>query len=164
MGPGASRGTKSVPGRTLGYAKIAINTQPCYTLSICFELTPFISWIEEEGASIFEGRIHNFIFHGLTRQWAGRTFCISLGVCDCFKQFLAGGRILGISTVTYQPGVDPLYPLPTGRKQRAGGCGVISIILGIAHSQTIMTVFSVASGSSHNADLSHYHWMCRNNG
>ena len=33
MGPGASRGTKSVPGRTLGYAKIAINTQPCYTLS-----------------------------------------------------------------------------------------------------------------------------------
>lgn len=57
----------NVPGRTLGYAKIAINTQPCYTLSICFELTPFISWIEEEGASIFEGRIHNFIFHGLTR-------------------------------------------------------------------------------------------------
>ena len=92
MGPGASRGTKSVPGRTLGYAKIAINTQPCYTLSICFELTPFISWIEEEGASIFEGRIHNFIFHGLTRQWAGRTFCISLGLCDCFKQFLAGAH------------------------------------------------------------------------
>ena len=82
----------NVPGRTLGYAKIAINTQPCYTLSICFELTPFISWIEEEGASIFEGRIHNFIFHGLTRLWAGRTFCISLGVCDCFKQFLAGAH------------------------------------------------------------------------